>query len=207
MWAKTLRARFSNFISNLALQHSFKWHFCPFLSQSRLSWYWVVGNMPIMSKQGLCHTSSSVLPWLGGILLCWMSWYRTAFCLLRRHRTGSGVGLLCDPPLPKGGLVLRWSCLCWKCDGYEFVFLRMHITRRGTLGAKCKRTILFIHLQTKLWLSNLIRLSLSCCVYPRLCYNVFSLSDDDKRMVCDLCKGYFFFFSYITYDFTWHQLQ
>lgn len=152
--------------------------------------------MPIMSKQGLCHISSSVLPWLGGILLCWLSWYWTAFCLLRRNRTGSGVGLLYDtphpPPLPKGGSVRRWSCLCRKCDGYEFVFSRMHTIRRGTLGAKCKRTFLFIHLQTKLWLSNLIQLSLSHCVYLRLCYNVFSLSDDDKRMVCDLCKGYFF---------------
>lgn len=57
----------------------------------------------------------------------------------------------------------------------------------------------FIHKQTKLWLCYPIQPSLSHFVYQGLCYNVFSLSDDDKGMVCDLCKGYLFFLFLISH--------
>ena len=165
-------------------------------------------------KQGLCHTPLSVPHrFFKAFLVCWRSRCWTALCPLRRHRTGSNVGLLllCTS-LAKGDFM--WEDLvCVQCAMAEFVFFCRERTFKSLVGTffleknlqrDCWTLLLFMHTKTKLWLCYLIQSPLSCCVYWGLCYNVFSLSDDDKGMVCDLCKGYFCFSSYITYDFILH---
>lgn len=68
MWARTSRASFLDFISTVGLKSSLERHFAP----SDLSLNCndsVVGNVSSLSKQGLCHTPSSVLHWFKGILV------------------------------------------------------------------------------------------------------------------------------------------
>lgn len=93
--------------------------------------------------------------------------------------TLNGINLLrCCVTFPRSSCLFKevwWLWICVFCLDHTFTCCQGAQHRR-TVEAFCSS----FHPQSNQTLCYLIQMSLSCCVYQGLCWNVFSLSDDDK---------------------------